>query len=435
MGENDLKKYTVILGGGSGVLFQPLDETKTYVLSAKHVFYNTVKHDKGKDQKIIKDIISLSLSNKQDEIEEIEIISGTNYFEHSNPLIDAAILILDKNLNRNQIYIDEREKGFDGYNLTGYPNSKRKSSDKYDKQLISDLISCDDNLISLRLIVNHLDYDHITGFSGGGIIKTNGDSLLLSGIQSQTPNGDCNGEIQVVPIKRFEEIVEHNNLSKLLPSYLSNISALIDSIICFNNTIPTLRPKLKKAISVQFNQIKCELKNIFNSSYINKASISTSGKKSKYFWICFLEYALIISLIEDNIVDDNILMKMSKEKKFIFSDSTKDFYSMYDEILLFAADDINDNCQLIVGSTITPGNSKTRRRSTNKVPSNIANPDDLETIDRVIRRHKIKEIIHLKAIELDCINENDEFLDSFGIHQFEDVLNEIKKLVNEFFRN
>ena len=50
-------------------------------------------------------------------------------------------------------------------------------------------------------------------------------------------------------------------------------------------------------------------------------------------------------------------------------------------------------------------------------------------------KNKIKEIIHIKAIELDCINENDALLDQFSIGQFDEILTEIKRLVNEFFNN
>lgn len=254
MEENDLKRYTVILDEGSGVLFQPLDETKTYILSAKHVFYKDVLHDDGPNTNELKSTINYSFSDNQNQKNEVEIIKDNNYFEHD--IVDAAILVLNVNLNLNEIFIDDRTTGFEGFNLTGYPENKRKSNNQYDKQLISDLISCDDDIIALRLVVNHLDHEQITGFSGGGIIKTNGDSLLLAGIQSRTPNGPCNGEINVVPIKRFEEIVDNNNLSILLPSYLANINPLIESILDFRDTIPSLRPKLKKAISVQFSQIK-----------------------------------------------------------------------------------------------------------------------------------------------------------------------------------
>ena len=146
MDENDLKRYTVILDGGSGVLFQPLDETKTYILSAKHVFYKDVKHDNGPNTTELKDRISYSLSTNQETPIEIEIKKGVNYYENDHA--DAAILILEESLGFDQIFIDERTSRFEGFNLTGYPESKRKADDKYDKQAISDLSSYNDSQIA-----------------------------------------------------------------------------------------------------------------------------------------------------------------------------------------------------------------------------------------------------------------------------------------------
>jgi hypothetical protein len=317
--------------------------------------------------------------------------------------------------------------------LTGYPESKCNANDKYDKHAIKDLITYDNSLITLRLVVNHLDHKQITGFSGGGIIKTNGDSLLLAGIQSRTPIEDCNGEIQVVPIKRFEEIVDSNNLSKLLPSYLSNIELLINSIISYNETLPSLKPKLQLAIRRQFEQVKCELDTIYSSSYIKKSSTSPTGIKSKRFWTSFLEYALIISLLEVDGFNEDILAKMNITKKFIFSDSSKDIYDLYGEVLLLASENISNDCQVLLGTNQTPNSANRRRMPAGEVNLNVGNVIDTETIDRVQTSSKIKEIIHLKAFEFDCINSNENTLNQFSIQQFEDILKEIKRLVHDFF--
>mgnify|MGYP003575090409 CR=1 FL=1 len=434
MNENDLKRYTVILGGGSGVLFQPLDENITYILTAKHVLYKDIHDDRG--QKIGEELIDkvdFSYSSDQSNKIKFEIKKGKNYFEHDDA--DAAILILNENLGYNEIFIDERTTSYSGFNLTGYPNIKRETDDKYDKYVIADVNSYNDNLIALRLVVNHLDHEQITGFSGGGIIKANGDSLLLAGIQSKTPIGNCNGEIQATPAKIFEEIVASNNLSKLLPNFFSKIDSLLSSIIEFNGTIPSLIPKLQGALRIQARKIKCELKDIYSSKLLNNSSIRGTSINSKYFWTCFLEYALIISLLEDNDFNEELLGVMNRKRKFIFSDSSKNIYDLYSDILLFASENIEDQCQILVATTTLPTTDKTRRMPTSKVPKNIANVDDNETIDRIILRNKIKEIIHLKAIELDCINKNDELLDQFDLHQFEDILTEIKRLVHEFFSN
>lgn len=433
MSENDFKKYTVILDEGSGVLFQPLGETKTYILSAKHVFYKEIEHNNGPNKKELKGSINYRLSTDQKTAIEIEIKKGVNYYENDHA--DAALLVLEGNQGFDQIFIDKRKSGFDGFNLTGYPQSKRTADDKYDKQAISDLNSYDDSLVALRLVVNHLDHEQISGFSGGGIFKTNGDSLLLAGIQSKTPSGNCNGEVNVVPIKRFEEIVQENNLPQLLPSFFTQIDLLLSSIIEFNQTKPNLKPKLQGALRLQAKQIKCDLKDIYNRKLLAKSAIHSNSLSSRQFWTSFLEYALIISLIEDHEFNEDLLNKMNKKRRFVFSDSAKNIYDVYSDILLFAADNIDDQCQVLVGTTMPPTTNKTRRMSTARVPSNISSIDDDETIDRISLRSKIKEIIHIKAIELDCINENDALLDQFSIDQFGEMLTEIKRLVNEFFNN
>lgn len=435
MDENDLKKYTVILGGGSGILFQPLDSGKTYVLSAKHVFYDKQDNERGISEETLKTSIDLAFSNSQDNKTKLEIKSGENYFEHADDKIDAAIFLIDTDSEYNQIYLDESPSVFDGFNLTGYPLSKRNAPDKYNKYKITELISSDETRLSLRLSVAHLNHNDISGFSGGGIIKLNRDSLIIAGIQSRTPIADCNGEISVIPIQKFQEIIVQNNLSELLPGYLSKISELIDEIVKLDDTNVELKPKVKALLRRQLNQTKLNLVNIYHSNYIEKSCTSKLNKKTRHFWTSFLEYALIISLIEDNILDEDVLLRVIKEKKFMFSDSDKGIYEMFSDILLFASDDVDVDCQVLVGSVKVPNTKKTRRILTKDIPKNIASIDDVDYIDRVAKVNKIKELIHLKAIEFDCINEYEEQLNAYTTEQFEDLFNELKKNVNEFFRN
>ena len=124
-----------------------------------------------------------------------------------------------------------------GYNMAGFPESRRASDDKYNKYKISDIISSDQNILSLRLEVAHLSHSDISGFSGGGIIKFNEDYLTICGIQSRTPEEDCNGEISVVPIMRFIEIAKQHNLPELLPSFLVNFKFLQQDAFNFNASI------------------------------------------------------------------------------------------------------------------------------------------------------------------------------------------------------
>lgn len=433
MGENDLKRYTVILDEGSGVLFQPVDATKTYILSAKHIFYEKIQSDQGPNEYKLKDRVSYFFSDDQNIPNDIEIKKDENYFEHSNERIDAAILVLNRNLGFNEIYVEDEITNVSDYNLTGYPEGKRSADDKYDKQPISDLISID-KLITLRLATSHLSHSEITGFSGGGIIKLNGDSLVLSGVQSKTPTGDCNGEIQVTPIKKFIEIIEQNELSELIPYYLSDKQSLLGSIFKFDYTSPGNRLKFRAAIIAQAEQIKIQLKDIYNKKKLTDLVNNPACLNSKKLWESFLEYAIIISLIEDEEFTEELFNKINKKRKFIYSDLSGNIYEQYQEILLMASENIDDNCQVLVATASDVMTPKTRRMSTSKVLKDISSVTNFDNyIHRVSTLNKIKEIIHLKAVELDCLNENEGLIDEFNIGQLDEILEQIKILVNEFF--
>ena len=184
-------------------------------MSARHVFYDEIKDERGGKKSEVKKEITLRFSDSQDEEKVIEIKNGENYFEHSESSIDAAILLLPDIVGYNQIFIDSYTSS-NGYNMAGFPESRRASDDKYNKYKISDIISSDQNVLSLRLEVAHLSHSDISGFSGGGIIKFNEDYLTICGIQSRTPEKDCNGDISVIPIMRFVEIAKQHNLPEAL---------------------------------------------------------------------------------------------------------------------------------------------------------------------------------------------------------------------------
>ncbi|SHL61682.1 ABC-three component system protein [Myroides odoratimimus] len=330
MDENDLKRYTVILGGGSGILFQPLDETITYILTAKHVLYKDVKDGRGqKTGEELVDKINFSYSNDQNNPIVFKVKKDENYFEHD--VADAAILVLKENLGFNQIFIDERKSNFKEFSLTGYPEIKRQAEDKYDKHLISELTNSDDEKIILRLNVNHLDNDHITGFSGGGIIKINDDSLLLAGIQSKTPIGPCNGQINVVPINMFIEIVEENDLSEMIPCYLSNFSFLKDKIFNFHagsgeQDIAIVKLILKrKALEVIKSEITPSfIKNHFKDKLLlDKNDLSTL--RDELVYITWLEFLTFLNVIKSKSYTTNELIESQTIIRLIFNINDKEW--------------------------------------------------------------------------------------------------------------
>ncbi len=90
---------------------------------------------------------------------------------------------------------------------------------------------------------------------------------------------------------------------------------------------------------------------------------------------------------------------MNITKKFIFSDSSKDIYDLYGEVLLLASENISNDCQVLLGTNQTP-NSANRRRTpaVGEVILNVGNVIDTETIDRVQTSSKNKGNNTLKSI-------------------------------------
>jgi hypothetical protein len=370
MDENDLKKYTVILGGGSGVLFQPLDETKTYVLSAKHVFYNIIKNDNGPDTKKIKGNISLSLSTTQDEKEEIEIIKGTNYFDHSNVNIDAAILVLDKHLGFNQIFVDEDCIAFNECLLCGYPSKiDDNKNDRYSNHQINRKINTTNNgYFRLETNFGNLNHKDITGFSGGGILRLSIGMINIIGIQSSTTTDYANGQIDVVPISKFLEIVEENKdkLSEMIPPYLSSFEFLKSKIFDFNagsdeEDITLTKSLLKrKAIEVIKSDITPSfIKNHFKDKLlINENDLS--NLKDELIYITWLEFLTFLNIVKTKTCTSDELIEVQSIIRLLCKMEETEWLgdNFIKDCLSFNYDNLGDNGTVFIKTKSKPSKIK-----------------------------------------------------------------------------
>ena len=131
----NFKNYSVIIDGGTGVLFQPITEEYFYILTAKHILQNKQEDETFTDKE---DNTSIKVTRFTFEntwnIEEIpfKLIKGQTYFPHSDKNIDAAILKIRfddyKNFEIKNLYISENTTiNSDAY-LCGFPDDKRKAN-------------------------------------------------------------------------------------------------------------------------------------------------------------------------------------------------------------------------------------------------------------------------------------------------------------------
>jgi hypothetical protein len=327
MNENDIKRYTVILDKGSGVLFQPLDETKTYILSAKHVFYEKDSNDSDTDKFVLMPSIDYSFSDKQNEPISVEIKKGKNYFEHTDENVDAAILILNEALAFNKIFVDENCLAFNECLLSGYPGKiEYNKNDRYSNHQITRKIDTTNNgYFRLETNFGNLNHEDIKGFSGGGILRISNGIINIVGIQSSTITDYANGQIDVVPINKFTEIVEKNSLPEMIPIYLSNFSFLKDKIFDFSagsgeKDIAIVKSVLKrKALEVINSEITPTfIKNHFKEMLLlNKNDLSTLNDEQIY--ITWLEFLTFLNVIKSKICTKDELIETQSILRLIFN--------------------------------------------------------------------------------------------------------------------
>lgn len=325
MNENDLKRYTVILGEGSGILFQPLDDTKMYILSAKHIFYENIKKEGGLDEKKIWNKINYYLSDEQDTPIECEIRIGENYFEHTDS--DAAIIVIEKVPGFNHIFIDEHCNSFNECFLCGYPSKiHTNKNDRYSNfQINRKVITTDNGYFRLETNFGNLNYEDVLGFSGGGILRLNNNMVNVIGIQSSTISEQANGHIDVIPISKFLQIVKENNLSEMIPPFLSNFSFLKDKVFDFpagsgEQDIAIVKLLLKqKTLEVINSEISPPfIKDHFKEKLLlNENDLSVL--KEELIYITWLEFLTFLNIIKSKICTKDDLIEIQSILRLVFN--------------------------------------------------------------------------------------------------------------------
>ena len=446
----NFKQYSVIVDGGTGVLFQPMTDEYFYILTAKHNLQNkidSINYVDKDDNSVIK-LVRFIFEEGVFNTEEIPfiLIKGQTYFPHPNINIDAAILKVKfdeyKKFEIIDLHIsDDTTINSDAY-LCGFPDDKRKANlEDYQAQFTNHTISQNTNNVgskkSVRLLENQT-IDTIIGMSGGGIVKTYDNYFKLIGIQSQMTNTiSGQNEIDFLPMIFFNKIVDENSqiLAPLLPSYLTSFKILTKEILRLEEAIPELIPKLKSAISEQLKNVTTNPLEICNNNILNKLLTQNAienNLNSKDFWVACLEYLLILSLLEDKAIDIDSLILLIDEKRLLHSDTNLSWIQILPEILNSDIQDLKEGSTLIVSTRKTPS---AKKRLNTEYIRDIADPQIDFTIDRVNSIKKIKEIIHIKAFEIDCFINNEHSLNEFKPLQVTELITELKKIVNEFFEN
>ena len=128
MNIDDIRKYVVVVNGGSGCIFQPVDKEYSYILTAKH---NLTDNNNRIDT-----LIRFQYNKNKWEKLPIEIdslVEGKNYLSH--PDKDIAILKINRITDLEPIHrIDTNDilQEPDNYCLCGYPETRRNAEKRWE---------------------------------------------------------------------------------------------------------------------------------------------------------------------------------------------------------------------------------------------------------------------------------------------------------------
>jgi len=346
-----LPKYTVKVEGGSGCLFQPINDEYSYVLTAKHVILginspSLTRQIIGENGVVINEIL--------------EIIGEP--FVHSNNNKDAAIIKVNKVIGIDSLLRDDLLSEIrNGYYLCGHPNSRRTQNNSFRLDEITILQKKENNYIEAKS-VQPIVYDEVKGQSGGGILKAEETHFLISGIQSRMAAEDGKetlGRLDFMPLSFFDEIIEENEneLSKLFPPYIGSFERLINDIF----PLAGIQVAEQKKTLIQ-NELKTIAKSLCDDFSPQKLidiyedSILISGTNKgvinhKELWISFLELLSINQLHNEQKITLDELKLIHKSKKLYFTDS-KDWTFKLEDIYRSDLSEIEKGGSVVVGSTI-----------------------------------------------------------------------------------
>ncbi|MFV5685094.1 ABC-three component system protein [Flavobacterium sp. GB2R13] len=337
----NFKQYSVIVDGGTGVLFQPMTEEYFYILTARHILQN-----KGEDDTYIDKVDNTSIkvtrfifenSWKTEEI-PFELIKGKTYFPHSNENIDAAILKIRfdeyKKFEIKDLYISENTTINNDTYLCGFPDDKRKANQgNLLEQFTNYTISQNSNDLDFKKSVRLLDHqtqNTIVGMSGGGIVKLKDNYFKLIGIQSQmTKTVSEQNEIDFLPIIYFNEIVTEfsDRLNILLPPYLANFSFVKDKVFNIDagpddNDIVFTRNFLKNKANQIINSdiTPIGIKDFFKERLVlNNADLATLNDEIIY--ATWLEFLVIMNIAKNKVHSFSDLEDLFNKVRLIYKNT------------------------------------------------------------------------------------------------------------------
>lgn len=381
MEADDLKLYSVIVGNGSGVLFQPMNFKYTYILTAKHNFFDKTPVDgkpdyyKEKADGTIVNIYHLFLEKGvwSSQLYNFVLKKGENYFPHKTT--DIAILKINFIKGFDKIFVLNDYTINNDFYLCGFPDNKRDANydnypNQYTNHKISNKTSSINNLVEVRLNQPKTQSD-INGMSGGGIFNLNEYSISIIGIQSQMTKAiSPQNEIDFVPIKHLDEILNYpenaDKLTPLLPPYMASFEFLKDKAFDISAGIDDddisftrLFLKNKSLEVIGSNITPIYIKDYFKERLLlNEKNLSRLCNEIIY--ITWLEFLTIINIAKTKIHNREELEELFSFIRLIYKDTTIEWQDneFLKECINGNFEGLRDNGTVLIKTNSLPAKTK-----------------------------------------------------------------------------
>lgn len=436
-----IKEYVVIVNGGSGCIFQPMDNTYSYVLTAKHNIANA--------NNSINQLTRFKLNNNSwDEIEIPfeDLVENENYFPHPNR--DIAIIKIGKIYDLEcTIRIDDIENDRMGYLLAGYPETRRNANPnikenwyRYDENVT--ILNLKANQLREGQVPNNAGYEEISGHSGGGILKISGDYILLAGIQNKMVDAENEqlGRIEFSPISLFDEIInEHpQQLSALHPPYYKSFAFLKEQIMKLEGCFQNIEYTKQYLRDVTDDIVENPLTPHIIKSRLKERLLIYGEKGSSFYnkglWAAWLEFLIVLKIVGVNPKTEEELDEIFNQYRVIYSSSKEDWSKLMIDIVRSDYKGLKENACLIfaneaepkipvLGKGIIPDVSKSVQKKQMNIDDGVNHP--FESF-----RH-----IHIYAFQQNCIVEKaDEYVHFNNINENE-LLQKLKQEYESVINN
>jgi hypothetical protein len=347
MENNDLRKYTVKVGNGSGCMFQPMDDKHTYILTAKHLFQTN--EAKAKDRNLLENGFEISITFQKyndgfwSENSDIFILNiGVNFFPHPNQLVDAAILKIPYKEDYNRIESQLKNNTTLKYFLCGFPERLATGNDPGEQSALYPIkyFLGSGSFFEIAKLDDGLSKEDVKGCSGGGLLCLNKiGNICIIGIQSRMANMavDNLGEIGYIPMSAYEEIIDEYSknklLDKLLPGFLKSFGALVGNIFEMNSGPLEMEKEnhlsttlISKAVEISKSDLTpIAIRDFIDEKMLIMVDQDSSNLKSKKIWSLWFELLVILNIIKNKSHQFEDLTSLFEEFRFFYSDINSDF--------------------------------------------------------------------------------------------------------------